>query len=298
MRTQPLLTAWFALWGVVAVVMIARTVLRRRRLRRRYGGDAVRHDVSGAIRKVAPYALLFGASTCLVLLFAQIRLDRGEAAATVVLAIDVSDSMLATDVKPDRFEAAKGAATSFLDAVPTTFRVGVVTFAGTAATGSTPTRDRDETSAAIEGLTTSRGTVIGDGLTEALDAIEAARTDRDEPAAVVLLSDGEDTGSAVPPADAAARARELLVPVFTVAIVGDEREQGGDTRLLQAIAADSGGSMSTAASANELDQVYEALGARLSSQLAVGSSALPLLLASVVLTALAVVSFLGLGRRS
>ena len=299
MRTELLLGAWLALWGVISLVVIGRIVARRRRIRRRYGGRAMQADLAGAIRKTAPFALLFGASTCLVLLFAQIRLDRNETTATVVLAIDVSDSMLATDVKPDRFTAAKAAATSFLDQVPPGFRVGVVTFAGTAATVAGPDSGRGETAEAIEGLTASRGTVIGDGLTEALDVVEAERLgDADLPAAVVLLSDGADTGSIVPPEDATARAIEAGVPVFTVAIVGDEDAEGGDTGLLRTIAGDSGGSLSTATTAGELDLVYERLGARLSSDLAVGRSATPLLAASVVLLALAIGAFLGIGRRA
>ncbi|MDH5225368.1 MAG: VWA domain-containing protein [Actinomycetota bacterium] len=299
MRTELLLTAWLALWGLIIVAALARVVVRRQRLRRKYGGKAVPADVAGAIRKTAPYALLFGASTCLVLLFAQLRLDRNETSATVVLAIDVSDSMLATDVKPDRFTAAKAAATSFLDEVPDGFRVAVVTFAGSADTVAQPDEGRAATAAAIDDVTTSRGTVIGDGLAEALDVVEAERTENPElPAAVVLLSDGADTGSVVPPDDATARARSIGVPVFTVAIVGDEEQEGGDTQLLQSIASGSDGSLSTAATAGELDQVYDALGARLTTELAVGSSAMPLLVASALLTALAVALFLGLGRRS
>jgi len=299
MRTQLLLTAWLGLWAVIVVVVLARTVVRRARLRHRYGGAALPVDGAGAIRKTAPYVLLFGASTCLLLLFAQVRLARDETTATVVLAIDVSDSMLAEDVKPDRFSAAKASATSFLDQVPTAFRVGVVTFAGAAETVAQPGLARDATADAIDGLSASRGTVIGDGLTEALDVVAAERVDNaDLPSAVVLLSDGADTGSVVPPADATARAREMGVPVFTVAIVGDEDQEGGDTALLQTIASDSGGSLSTAASAGELTEVYDTLGARLTSDLAVGSSATPLLAASIVLTALAVAMFLGVGRRS
>ena len=297
MRTELLIGAWMALWAVVAVVALTRIVVRRGRLRRRYGGDALPSDVAGVVRKTAPYVLLFGASTCLVLLFAQIRLDRTESGATVVLAIDVSDSMLATDVKPDRFTAAQSAASSFLDRVPAGFQVGVVTFAGSAATVAEPGEGRETTAEVIDGLTASRGTVIGDGLSQALDVVETARTEHaDQPAAVVLLSDGADTGSVVPPNEATTRARAMAVPVFTVAIVGDEDQEGGDTELLATIARSSGGSLSTATSAGELSEVYDALGARLTSDLAVGSSAAPLLAASALLTALSVAMFLGIGR--
>ncbi|HEY7761440.1 MAG TPA: VWA domain-containing protein [Actinomycetota bacterium] len=297
MRRELLLGAWLALWALIAMVAIVRVLARKVRLRRRYG-NAVRTDISGAVRKTAPYALLFGASTCLLLLFAQIRLDQRETAATVVLAIDVSNSMLSTDVKPDRFTAAKDAAISFLDEVPRGFRVGVVTFSGDATTVAEPAERRAETAEAIRSLSASRGTVIGDGLSEGLDLVQAERDDDpDLPAAVVLLSDGDDTGSMVPPDEATARAHEMAVPVFTVAIVG-EKGESGDTELLQAISSGSGGSLSTAETAGQLDEVYDALGARLSSELAVGTSALPLLVASVVLTVLAVGTFLGLGRRS
>jgi Ca-activated chloride channel family protein len=297
MRRELLLGAWLALWALIAMAAILRVLARKIRLRRRYG-NAVRTDVSGAVRKTAPYALLFGASTCLLLLFAQIRLDQREtAAATVVLAIDVSNSMLSTDVKPDRFTAAKDAAISFLDEVPRGFHIGVVTFSGDATAVADPGERRAVTVEAIRSLSASRGTVIGDGLSSALDLVQAERdADPDLPAAVVLLSDGDDTGSVVPPAEATTRAHEMAVPVFTVAIVG-EKDESGDTELLQAISSGSGGSLSTAETAGELDEVYDAIGARLSSELSVGSSALPLLVASVVLTVLALVTFLGVGRR-
>lgn len=298
MRSELILEAWLALWAVAGVVAIASTVVRRQRLRHRYGGAALSVDLAGAVRKTAPFVLLFGASTCLVLLFAQVRFERSQATATVVLAIDVSDSMLATDVAPDRFSAAKAAATSFLDQVPAGFRVGVVTFAGAAATVVEPGEDRMIVADTIEGLTASRGTVIGDGLDEALDMVAAARgAEAELPAAIVLLSDGADTGSIVPPDEAAARARELAVPVFTVAIVGHAGKEVGDTDLLRSIATETGGALSTAASADELSQIYDRLGARLTSELAVGSSATPLLVASTVLTAMAVAMFLGVGRR-
>ncbi|CAN5680774.1 hypothetical protein BH18ACT17_BH18ACT17_07110 [soil metagenome] len=69
MRTELLIRAWLALWVVIAVIAMAFTVVRRRRLRRRYGADALPVDLAGAIRKASPFVLLFGASTCLLLLF-------------------------------------------------------------------------------------------------------------------------------------------------------------------------------------------------------------------------------------
>ena len=117
--------------GVIAVVALVRTSVRRRRLRHAATAATPSGRMSlGAVRKTAPYALLFGASSCLLLLFGQVRLDRNDSAATVVLAIDVSDSMLATDVQPDRFTAAKAAASSFLDHVPPGFRISVVDLRG------------------------------------------------------------------------------------------------------------------------------------------------------------------------
>ena len=181
-------------------------------------------------------------------------------------------------MKPDRFSAAKGAATSFLDAgADGVQRRGRHVRRSGRDGRPSPGAAREATADAIEGLTASRGTVIGDGLTEALDAVAAERVDNaDLPSAVVLLSDGADTGSVVPPADATARAREMGVPVFTVAIVGDEDQEGGDTALLQTIASDSGGSLSTADSAGELSRstTRSARGSRGTSRSAVRRAAL------------------------
>jgi Ca-activated chloride channel family protein len=83
---------------------------------------------------------------------------------TIVLAIDVSRSMLATDVEPNRITAAQAAAKSFIEELPKDIRVGIVTFAGTAAVVQTPTDNRDDLLAAIDRFQLQRATATGSGL--------------------------------------------------------------------------------------------------------------------------------------
>ena len=290
---------WLAVWALVFVIFVVRRVGRRAVLRSRYSALAVPSGLGLPWRALAPVALVVAAGTCLLLAAGQFRLDEASTQGTVVLAIDVSDSMDATDVEPNRLQAAKEAATSFLERLPAGFRVAVVTFAGSAQTVSDPGADRDDAVAEIEGLGFSRGTVIGDGLTTALDAIETDwQVAGVRPSAVILLSDGADTGSVVPPDQAATRAARLAVPVFTVAIVGDGSEKGSETGLLQEIATSTSGSYETASTAGELSQVYDTLQTRLSSQLAVGGSVVPLLALAAVLAIGAIVLFLSGGRAS
>jgi Ca-activated chloride channel homolog len=242
-------------------------------------------------RKVLPIIPLVAAVGCLVLAFTGFRFNFTETSPTIVLVMDVSDSMDATDVAPNRLAAAEAAANAFLDELPPDFRVGLATFAGEAELAVPPTQERDTVVQALAGLTTSRGTVIGDGLSVALDAIEVVRRDAPgTPAAALLLSDGQDTGSLVPPDQAAQRARSLTVPVFTVVVgqVTEENENAGaDLEALEAIARTSGGEAFTAETADELTTVYENLGSELSLDLDVEPSTKPLVIAAIALTVLA-----------
>jgi Ca-activated chloride channel family protein len=109
----------------------------------------------------------------------------------------------------------------------------------------------------------------------ALDEIQDAWNSTGEgPAAIVLLSDGNDTGSKVSPDDAAGRAAELDIPVYTV-VLGQAGQGGGaaDADLLGRIAQTTGAQVATAQTAGELSSVYDDLGAQLSSQLKISSSA-------------------------
>ncbi|MDP9119261.1 MAG: VWA domain-containing protein [Actinomycetota bacterium] len=241
--------------------------------------------------KILPVLPLVAAVGCLALAFTGFRFNVRETSPTILLVMDVSDSMDATDVVPNRLAAAESAAISFLDELPPEFRVGLVTFAGDAELAVAPTRDRDEVVDALGALTTSRGTVIGDGLDMALDAIEGIRRDAEEtPAAALLLSDGRDSGSVVSPDLAAERARSLSVPVFTVVVgrvVAGNDGGGADFDALEAIATTSGGQASTAESANELDARFQNIGSELSVDLVVEPATTPLVVAAIGLTLLA-----------
>jgi Ca-activated chloride channel family protein len=234
-----------------------------------------------------PVLPLLAAVGCLVLAFMGFDLRLRQTSPTIVLAIDVSDSMTATDVAPNRLVAAENAASTFLDQVPEDFRVGLVTFAEEARTLVQPTTDRTDVEDALASFTTTRGTHIGDGLALALQEIRQEQAGAETPAAVLLLSDGRDTGSAVTPARAAARARSVGIPVFTVVLGQEGGEGGADVETLRQIADSSGGEAFVAGTSTELTRVYSNLGSQLSVDLDVQSFSTPLVIAAIALVVLA-----------
>jgi Ca-activated chloride channel homolog len=241
-------------------------------------------------RKMLPALPLVAAVGCLALAFTGFRFNVEETAPTIVLVMDVSDSMDATDVVPNRLAAAQSAATAFLDELPPDFRVGLATFAGTAELAAVPTREREKIVAALGELSTSRGTLIGDGLSVALDAIAEIRRDaQDTPAAALLLSDGRDTGSQVSPEKAAERASSLSVPVFTVVVgqVVEGEDSGADRATLEEIARISGGETFTAEDAEQLTARFENIGSELSVELVAEPATTPWVVAAIGLTLLA-----------
>ena len=241
-------------------------------------------------RRILPALPLVAAVGCLALAFTGFRFNVEETAPTIVLVMDVSDSMDATDVAPNRLAAARSAAGAFLGELPPEFRVGLATFASEAELAVAPTSDRDEIVNALCELSTSRGTLIGDGLSVALDAIAEIRQDaRDTPAAALLLSDGRDTGSQVSPEEAAERAGSLAVPVFTVVVgqVVEGDDSGADRATLEAIARISGGETFTAEDADQLTARFENIGSALSVDLIVEPATTPLVVAAIGLTLLA-----------
>ena len=169
-------------------------------------------------RRHAPIALygLALAALSIALARPETTVAVPEEQATVVLAIDRSGSMRATDVAPTRLSAMKSAAARFLDRVPRRVKVGAVAFNGRVAVLEAPTADRAPLRAAIRAIEAKGGTASGDGLAAALDLIRRGGADR-PPAAVVLISDGKSTRGR-DPVEVAREAAELGVPVYTVAL--------------------------------------------------------------------------------
>jgi Ca-activated chloride channel family protein len=198
--------------------------------------------------------------------------------ASIMLATDVSGSMTATDVQPNRLVAAKQAARAFLDKVPARVNVGVMAFNQTPAILAAPSTDRNAARDAIAKMTPSGGTASGEAIATAVIALRAknSATQQPPPAAIVLLSDGKSTSgrSAVQAAQAAANAG---IRVYTVALgtsggtITVPKKGGGtetrpvppDPAALEQIAQAAGGKSFTASSTAGLSEVYEKLGSQL-----------------------------------
>jgi Ca-activated chloride channel family protein len=198
----------------------------------------------------------------------------------VILAIDTSISMEATDVPPTRADAARDAAGSFLDSVPEGVAVGVIAFDGNARQLIAPTTNlegvRGVIDRAIQVENLGEGTAIGEAVFLGVDAIEGALVvdgdgeESDEPVGtIVLLSDG-DTTMGRPNDEAASAARAAGVPVHTIAfgtdsgtindpLVGSVPVPVNEAALEQ-LAHQTDGQALTAATADQLSEVYEGLG--------------------------------------
>jgi Ca-activated chloride channel family protein len=220
------LVAW-RLWFLLGVGGLAgawvASIYRRRRDVVRFTNVALLDVVAPerpGWRRHLPAVLWLLALALVVLGFArpvrdvQVAKDR----ATVVVAIDVSLSMEATDVDPSRVEVAKAAALDFVEHLPESINVGLVTFSGTVTTVP-PSADRETVTDAIEDAELSEYTAIGEALFAGLDLVVAAPAAEDgtpAPGRLVVLSDGETTigRSNEEGAEAAA---EAGVPVDTIA---------------------------------------------------------------------------------
>ena len=224
---------------------------------------------------------------------------------TVILAMDVSGSMRATDVEPNRLVASQNAAKSFLAELPRAVRVGVVSFAGTAAIVQPPTLSREDVIAAIDRFQLQRATAIGSGIVLSLAAIfpdagidlsqvtgprmmPRALGDKQaekeftpvEPgsyssAAIILLTDGQRT-TGPDSMDAARRAADRGVKIYTVGIGTKEGDTIGfegwsmrvrlDEETLKQVASATRAEYFYAGTAVDLKKVYQSLGSRLSAQ--------------------------------
>jgi Ca-activated chloride channel family protein len=173
-------------------------------------------------RRLLPLGLLLLAVAALVVGIARphanVSVPRQEA--TVILDIDVSRSMSAQDVTPTRLDAAKRAADRFLTEIPSKYSVGVVGFGTRAFVALPPTTDRTLAHDALETLSPSEGTAIGDSIVLATRLAKQQKTADGvtPPASVLVISDGARDGGRISPVTAARRARAAHIPVSTVLV--------------------------------------------------------------------------------
>ncbi len=248
------------LLGLAGVPLLALAYIlmqrRRRKYAVRYASLALVRDAVGrgpGIKRHIPAAVYLLALAAMVVAMArpQAPVEVPRNTGTVVLTIDVSGSMQATDVKPNRMEATKDAARQFVERQPKGVKIGIVSFSDFGALVQAPTRDKDLVLQAIDRLRPQRGTNIGGGLQVALDAVyegaDMPRPDRTPepngpqagrppgvaaprvtpapradgskapPASIVLVSDGE-SNVGPPPLEVAQEAVNTGVKIYTIGI--------------------------------------------------------------------------------
>ena len=249
--------------------------------------DSIAPEGPGFRRHLPPIVFL-SALAVLVAAFAQparqVRVPRERA--TVIVAIDVSLSMAATDVEPDRLSAAQFAANRFIDELPPSLNVGIVSFAGSASVLVSPTIDRLPAQNAINNLRLAESTAVGEAIFTSLDALQTVPADgaaEPPPARIVLLSDGQTTVGR-PDAEAVDAAVDADVPVSTIAFgtsrgtieyddpntAAVERQQIPVPVMednLRAIADGTDGAFFTASSLDELEAVYNDIGSAIGYEL-------------------------------
>jgi Ca-activated chloride channel family protein len=274
------------LFVLVAVAAVAAgyllVALRRRRFSARFSNAALLASVvprRPGWRRHLTFALLLVALTVLSLGVAgptkSVRVPQERA--TVMLAIDVSLSMQATDVLPSRLQAAQQAASAFADLLPKQINLGLVKFGRSGDVLVPPTQDRESVKQAIAGLQLEEYTAIGEGVFACLDAmstfsrISTTSGEKPAPARIVLLSDGFNTvGRSV--GTAAAAAKKANTPVSTIAfgtdggtvdVQGTVQAVPSDKVTLRGLAEATGGSFHTATSVQELKSVYKDIGSQI-----------------------------------
>jgi Ca-activated chloride channel homolog len=276
------------LWLIVAVAALLAVYVVLQLRRRAYAVRFANLDLLGKLaprrpgwrRHLAFAALLLALSSLTVGMAkptkdTKVPRDR----ATVMMAIDVSLSMRAEDVTPNRLEAAQAAAKEFVSLLPPRINLGLVTFSGTASVAVAPTTDRSSVLRAIDTLELAERTAIGEAIFSCLDAVKTFQaqlqgTDPAEgnaPARVVLMSDGSNTWGRSPE-QAVGAAKQADIPVSTIAfgtdtgfidLEGQRVVVPVDHDKLRQIADGTGGSYYAAASAEELSNVYRDLGSQI-----------------------------------
>ena len=279
--------------ALVPVALLAYASIQRRRKREAaaFGNPALLPNLMTARpgwRRHLPAGLLLLAVAVLILAIArpQRSVAAPQRAATVVLVNDVSGSMRAEDVDPDRLSAAVASAKVLLDKTPDNFRLGLVTFSDYAQQIVAPTTDRGAVNGALERMVADGGTAMGDGLARGLASAQTpvptqdGKGTRKLPAIIVLLSDGKNTLGVADPLEVARQAKTARIPIYAIALGTDsgevvQRDPFGftqripvppDKATLREIATITGGRFFEAVSTDDAEQIYSRIGTRLTSR--------------------------------
>jgi Ca-activated chloride channel family protein len=286
---------------VIPLLVVLFWLAERRRMR--YAVTFTNLDVLASVaggrslQRYIPPALFLLALAALCVAFARPQRSTLVASdkATVILVIDVSGSMHATDVKPTRLGAAQAAVRTFLERVPKRVRVGLIAFSSEPEVAAPPSTDRDVVRQSLDELDFLQaygGTAIGEALAAAVElGKKTVRGDSPQTIAftasknplvtILFLSDGKQTRGALQPLQGAQRAKAAGIPVYTVSLgtphgvltrpFGGFGGQGTPPRIpvppdpatLSAIAKLTGGKFFSARSSDALQSAYKELGSRL-----------------------------------
>lgn len=282
---------WMLLVAAVAVaaLMAAYRALDRRRATA-LAASGVRSAGVSRRRHVPPLLFLAGLAVLLVGLGRpQATVQVPRVAGTIVLAFDVSNSMMATDVAPSRLGAAQEAAVAFVRGQPETVDVGVVAFDQGAITAREPTNDREAVVATIERLRPAGATSLGQAILTSLSTIVGAPVFLPDPsspdpppdlgywgsAMIIVFSDGEDTGGpdAIAAAEFAARAGVRVQTVgigttdgTTIEVEGFQVATALNDELLTAVAQATAGTYRHATDVSSISEVYKDIELRITSR--------------------------------
>lgn len=287
----PLALSFAAPLGLLALLAIPVALLLLWAARRRRTAYAIRFPAAGSLalaagvvspwRRWLPTALALAAIAALALALAkpQKTVAVPVEGASVVLVTDHSGSMSATDVEPDRLNAAENAAETFLDKLPRQTRVGVVAYSDGPDGTLAPTTDRDRVRSTIEAQTAAGATATGEALQVAIDTLAPdGNKAKSKASAIILLSDGKTT-TGRDPVEVARVAKRLGIPVYTVALGTEDATIPNpvsplsppiavppDPETLKEIAQVSGGRSFTSDDAGQLKSIYSTLGSRLATK--------------------------------
>jgi Ca-activated chloride channel homolog len=284
---------WLVLGALVVAALVAGAVVTSRRRRAALADAGV--VASGGRRY--PLGLWLSIAGIAALAFAvagpAASVPVSRAAGTVIIAMDVSNSMSATDVAPSRLEAAKKAAIAFVDAQPSSVDIGVVAYQTGALTTDQPSADHTQAAAAIQRLQIAGGTSLAAAILTSLSAITgkavAIAKDGTVPnlgywgsATIVVFGDGGDDGDSAATTAAATAAQTAGVHIeavgvgtidgTTVTVDGYRIETALDEGTLTSIAKTTGGSYHPASDASQLDGIAKTINLRLTTH----NEALPL----------------------